>query len=135
MLNRPMSVLASIGKRKKSAHKEVCKSSDAGYTVLNEKRVDFQLAEVALKDPNTGLWHQLENKPAWFTRLNPLGKARFARVPPEPMTWLGAIDQAAVCRCRSWLTRTPAGACAACMRCVLGALQVAQHSTLSSPFE
>ena len=51
-----------------------------GYAVLNEKKVDFQLAEVALKDPKTGLWHQLDDKPAWFTRLNPLGKARCAQV-------------------------------------------------------
>lgn len=54
-----------------------------GDAVLNEKKVSFQLAEVALKDPNTGLWHQLENKPAWFTRLNPLGKARSAQASPE----------------------------------------------------
>ena len=84
MPERPVSSLASVHRSVLDC-KHFCKSSNAGYAVLNEKRVDFQLAEVALKDPKTGLWHQLENKPAWFTRLNPLGKARFGRGPPEPM--------------------------------------------------
>ena len=74
----PSELAACVVKRRKRAFKQLCKSSNAGYAVLNEKKVDFQLAEVALKDSNTGLWHQLENKPAWFTRLNPLGKARFS---------------------------------------------------------
>ncbi|KAK9846292.1 hypothetical protein WJX81_001054 [Elliptochloris bilobata] len=51
-----------------------CPFAQRTWIVLNEKLVDFQLAEVALKDPKTGLWHQLENKPDWFVRLNPLGK-------------------------------------------------------------
>ena len=36
--------------------------------------VDFKYFEVSLKNPGTGLWHQLEEKPEWFLRINPLGK-------------------------------------------------------------
>jgi len=27
-----------------------------------------------MQDPDTGLWKSLSEKPAWFTKLNPLGK-------------------------------------------------------------
>ena len=34
----------------------------------------YSLHEVAIKNPKTGLWHQLDEKPDWFLKLNPLGK-------------------------------------------------------------
>ncbi len=29
---------------------------------------------MAIKNPKTGLWNQLDEKPEWFLKLNPLGK-------------------------------------------------------------
>ena len=36
--------------------------------------VSFNYFEVSLKDSNTGLWHQLDEKPEWFLKISPLGK-------------------------------------------------------------
>lgn len=41
---------------------------------LLEKTTSFKVVEVSIKDPRTGSWKQLDEKPAWFTSLNPLGK-------------------------------------------------------------
>lgn len=41
---------------------------------LNEKKLTFETHEVAIKDPETGLWKQLNEKPEWMLKLNPLGK-------------------------------------------------------------
>ena len=56
-----------------------CPFAQRTWIALNEKKLTFDTHEVAIKDPETGLWKQLEEKPAWFTKLNPLGKVRSFR--------------------------------------------------------
>ena len=52
-----------------------CPFAQRTWITLLEKGIPFRYVEVALKDPKTGLWHQLDAKPEWFLNLNPLGKA------------------------------------------------------------
>ena len=51
-----------------------CPFAQRTWIDLNEKGVPYTLYEVAIKNPKTGLWHQLNEKPEWFLKLNPLGK-------------------------------------------------------------
>ena len=51
-----------------------CPFAQRTWIALAEKGISFKLEEVAIKDPRTGLWKQLDEKPAWFTKLNPIGK-------------------------------------------------------------
>lgn len=51
-----------------------CPFAQRTWLALLEKGIQFNLFEVSLKDPKTGLWHQLEEKPEWFLRISPLGK-------------------------------------------------------------
>lgn len=46
------------------------------YIALLEKKLKFTYHEVSLRNPQTGLWYPLQEKPKWFTDLNPLGKVR-----------------------------------------------------------
>lgn len=51
-----------------------CPFAQRTWIALREKNIPHTLQEVAIKNPKTGLWHQLEEKPEWFLKLNPLGK-------------------------------------------------------------
>lgn len=51
-----------------------CPFAQRTWIALNEKGIKYSLHEVAIKNPKTGLWHQLDEKPQWFLNLNPLGK-------------------------------------------------------------
>ena len=51
-----------------------CPFAQRTWIALEEKKLNYKLVEVAIKDPRTGLWKQLNEKPEWFTRLSPLGK-------------------------------------------------------------
>jgi len=51
-----------------------CPFAQRVWIALEEKKLNFSVVEVAIKDPDTGLWKSLSEKPAWFTKLNPLGK-------------------------------------------------------------
>ncbi|DBB03428.1 hypothetical protein WJX82_004221 [Trebouxia sp. C0006] len=51
-----------------------CPFAQRTWIALNEKGVKYTLHEVAIKNPKTGLWNQLDEKPEWFLKLNPLGK-------------------------------------------------------------
>ena len=53
-----------------------CPFAQRTWIALNEKTLTFETHEVAIKDPATGLWKQIDEKPAWLLKLNPLGKAR-----------------------------------------------------------
>lgn len=53
-----------------------CPFAQRTWIALEEKGLNFQKEEVAIKDPRTGLWKQLDEKPSWFLRLNPRGKVR-----------------------------------------------------------
>ena len=44
------------------------------WIALLEKKIPFSYHEVSLRNPKTGLWYPLTEKPKWFTDLNPLGK-------------------------------------------------------------
>lgn len=46
------------------------------WIALLEKHLPFGYHEVSLRNPETGLWYPLKEKPKWFTDLNPLGKVR-----------------------------------------------------------
>lgn len=46
------------------------------WIALLEKGLPFTYKEVSLRNPSTGLWFPLQEKPKWFTALNPLGKVR-----------------------------------------------------------
>ena len=48
------------------------------WIALLEKGLPFDYKEVSLRNPATGLWFPLTEKPKWFTALNPLGKVRLA---------------------------------------------------------
>ena len=51
-----------------------CNVSQRTYIALLEKKLKFHYHEVSLRNPQTGLWYPLTEKPKWFTDLNPLGK-------------------------------------------------------------
>lgn len=51
-----------------------CPFAQRTWIALREKNIPHTLHEVAIKNPKTGLWHQLKEKPEWFLKLNPLGK-------------------------------------------------------------
>lgn len=51
-----------------------CPFAQRTWIALHEKKIPYTLHEVAIKNPKTGLWHQLDEKPEWFLKLNPLGK-------------------------------------------------------------
>ena len=51
-----------------------CPFAQRTLIALNAKQMKYSLHEVAIKNPKTGLWHQLDEKPDWFLKLNPLGK-------------------------------------------------------------
>jgi len=51
-----------------------CPFAQRTWIALNEKGVKYTLHEVAIKNPKTGLWNQVDEKPEWFLKLNPLGK-------------------------------------------------------------
>ena len=52
----------------------VCCVTQRTYIALLEKKLKFNYHEVSLRNPQTGLWYPLQEKPKWFTDLNPLGK-------------------------------------------------------------
>ena len=56
------------------------------WIALLEKKIPFTYHEVSLRNPKTGLWFPLTEKPKWFTDLNPLGKVGHNAVQalPEP---------------------------------------------------
>jgi len=53
---------------------QVCCVTQRTYIALLEKKLKFLYHEVSLRSPQTGLWYPLQEKPKWFTDLNPLGK-------------------------------------------------------------
>ncbi|KAL3146074.1 hypothetical protein ABBQ38_015423 [Trebouxia sp. C0009 RCD-2024] len=63
-----------IGKQLTLLSAWFCPFAQRTWIALNEKGVPYTLHEVAIKNPKTGLWHQIDEKPGWFLKLNPLGK-------------------------------------------------------------
>ncbi len=57
-----------------AANMKCCSASQRTYIALLEKKLTFNYHEVSLRNPQTGLWYPLTEKPKWFTDLNPLGK-------------------------------------------------------------
>lgn len=53
------------------------------WIALLEKGLPFTYKEVSLRNPSTGLWFPLQEKPQWFTALNPLGKVRVQSLMPR----------------------------------------------------
>ena len=62
------------GNRRSRLLHRFCPFAQRTWVALNEKGIKYTLHEVAIKNPKTGLWHQLDEKPQWFLKLNPLGK-------------------------------------------------------------
>jgi glutathione S-transferase len=51
-----------------------CPFAQRTWITLEAKGVPYILHEVALKNTSTGQWFQIDEKPEWWLRLNPLGK-------------------------------------------------------------
>lgn len=60
--------------KRKAWHHRFCPFAQRTWIALEEKKLTFKIVEVAIKDPSSGLWKQLDEKPQWFLNLSPLGK-------------------------------------------------------------
>ncbi|BDA45327.1 probable glutathione S-transferase omega-1 [Coccomyxa sp. Obi] len=67
------------------------------WIALLEKGLPFTYKEVSLRNPSTGLWFPLQEKPKWFTALNPLGKVPVLAYKDEKTQQPHSVYESLIC--------------------------------------
>ncbi|EIE20099.1 glutathione S-transferase [Coccomyxa subellipsoidea C-169] len=74
-----------------------CPFAQRTWIALLEKGLPFAYKEVSLRNPDTGLWYPLTEKPKWFTALNPLGKVPVLAYKDEKTQQPHSVYESLIC--------------------------------------